>query len=195
MMTSSEAAESLERIRGVLERATRYRLIAWQGILMAGGLAFAASSLGSRLAGAPSQRPATFLGLWGGALACAFACGGWTTLLKARAAGEPIWSRKMTGALLGLSPALLAGLLLTTLLADIGRLELVPGVWMALYGVGILAVAHWLDWEFHLTAWAFLAAAAIALFPLRDSPHLAMALSFGAIHVILGLYRCWRERP
>ena len=63
------------------------------------------------------------------------------------------------------------------------------------YGVGILAVAHWLDWEFHLTAWAFLAAAAIALFPLRGSPHLAMAISFGAIHAVLGLSRYVRERP
>jgi len=46
-MTRNEAAESLEHIRGVLERATRYRFICWRGILLAGSLAVGASLIGT----------------------------------------------------------------------------------------------------------------------------------------------------
>jgi hypothetical protein len=92
-------------------------------------------------------------------------------------------------------PAAVVGALLTVLLWNVGRLDLAPGIWMSLYGVGILAVRHVLDWEFQVTAWSFLVSSAVALFLLRGAPHLSMVISFGGIHVALGAFRLFKEHP
>ena len=94
---------------------------------------------------------------------------------------------------LGFFPAPLLGLVLTALLYDVGRLDLAPGIWAGLYGVGILSVAAVLDWEFQLTAWCFLVASTLSLFLLRSQPHLSLLISFGGIHLALGAYRLVKE--
>jgi hypothetical protein len=113
---------------------------------------------------------------------------------KARRAGEPLWNRKLQFVVAHSSPALVVGAVLTAALVHVGRLDLAPGVWLALYGLGVLSVGRVLDWEFQLTAWSFVAASSTALFPLREQPHLALLLGFGLIHVALGAYRLFKER-
>ncbi|MBI4605526.1 MAG: hypothetical protein HY721_26470 [Planctomycetes bacterium] len=194
-LTPDDAAESLETIRSVLDRTTRYRQISWAGIALAGLVAAAAGGAGQALELSPQDRPAAFLALWAGTFGLALASGWWTTVLKARASGERVWSRKLQVVAAGVLPAFLLGGLLTALLSHAERLDLAPGVWMGTYAVGILAVSHVLDWEFQVTAWAFLVASAVASFALRCEPHLAMGLAFGGIHLVLGAYRHFKEHP
>jgi hypothetical protein len=144
-VTPDEAAESIHAIRAVLDRTTRYTHIAWSGIAVSGLAAVAAAVVG--LAGriTPETRPYQFLGLWTAALLIAVVGVFLTTAKKARLAREPLWSRKLQVVTLGFLPAMILGGVVTVLLLDVGSLGLAPGLWMGLYGVGILSVAHVLE--------------------------------------------------
>ena len=194
-LTRDDAAESIEAIRSVMDRTTRYTHISWLGIVIA-GCAATATSLWSWIRHvSPTHDPTGYLMLWGGAMVVAFVGGWWTTASKARLAGESLWSRKLQVVTSGFLPSVTLGVILTALLASIGRLDLAPGIWMGLYGVGILAVGYVLDWEFQLTAWAFIFSSATSLFLLSGSPHLSMLLAFGGIHLGLGVFRFFKEHP
>jgi hypothetical protein len=194
-LTRDDAVESIEAIRSVMDRTTRYTHISWLGIVIA-GCAATATALSSWIWDvSPTHQAAAYLVLWGGALVAAFLGGWWTTARKARLAGESLWSRKLHVVMCGFLPAVALGAVLTALLAHIDRLDLAPGIWMGLYGVGILAVGYVLDWEFQFTGWAFLLSSATAFFLLRGAPHLSMLLAFGGIHLGLGAFRFFKEHP
>ena len=187
------ALSNLDTIRTVMVRATRYTHISVVGILLGGAAASTAALLGRVLGISPVEKPLAFLALWTAAFGPAILLGFLTSARKARQSGEAFWNRKLQLVALGFFPAPLLGLVLTALLYDIGKLDLAPGVWAGLYGVGILSVAAFLDWEFQLTAWSFLVASAAALFLLRSQPHLSLFISFGGIHLALGVYRLIKE--
>jgi hypothetical protein len=188
------ALDSIEEIRSILIRSTRYTQISALGILLAGIAACAAALAGWALDVSAQENATAFLGLWVCALVTSFAFGVLTSWRKARIERESFWNRKLGFVAAGFAPASIVGLIFTVLLTQTGRLDLAPGVWMALYGVGILAVSTVLDWEFQVTAWAFLVASAAALFPLRTWTHLSLLLSFGFIHLLLGAYRVVKDR-
>jgi hypothetical protein len=193
-LSTRDAAESIEAIRSVLDRTTRYTHISWAGIAMAGMSAALAGAAGSLWEVSPIALPSRFLLLWSAGLAVAVSFGFWTTARKARAARERFWSRKLQVVTLGFLPSLVLAAIVTALLLDVGRLDLVPGLWMGLYAVGILSVCHVLDWEFQLTGWAFLLLSSVSLFLLRASPNAAMTVGFGGIHLALGAFRFFKER-
>ncbi len=194
ILSHDEAAESLEAIRSVLDRATRYTHVTWAGVFLVGLVGVLASGFGWVCQLSPSESPEGFLYLWCGALLTALSLGFCATAQKARRAREPVLSRKLLLVSVGLFPSFVVAGLLTVLFADAGTLEFAPGAWMALYGLGILGVGHLLDWEFQLTGWGFLVASAAALFLLRASPHASMLVSFGGIHLGLGFFRYYKER-
>jgi len=184
------ALESLEAIRDVLDRSTRYTHLCGSGIVLGGLAAIVAGFLGEILGVVGTW---SFLGLWSGAFAVAISCGAWTTARKAKSAGEPLWNRKLQFVLARFSPSLVVAALFTAVLVHIGRLDLAPGVWLGLYGLGVLSVSMVLDWEFQVAAWSFIVSASVALFLLRTEPHAALTIGFGLIHVTLGTYRLLKE--
>jgi len=192
-LSPDEAVESLDTIRTVLARTTRYTHISWVGIALAGTIGLATSAGAWLFDVSPREAPREFLLLWCTALVGALGGGLWTTVRKARRAREAVFGRKLQVVSLGVLPSLVAAALVTCVLVQSGALDLAPGFWALFYGLGILAVSHVLDWEFQVTAWAFLVASAASFFLLRGAPHLAMMVTFGAIHLVLGVFRCKKE--
>ncbi len=195
ILNPDEAAESLEAIRSVLDRTTRYTHVSWLGMLLVGSVGVCGSVVGWACDLSPARSPSEFLCLWGGALVTALASGLWATARKARRAQEHLLCRKLWLVSAGLFPPFVVAGLFTALFVHTGALELAPGTWMALYGLGILAVGHLLDWEFELTGWSFIVASALSLFLLRSTAHASMLVSFGGIHLALGAYRYYKEQP
>lgn len=192
-LNPDDAAESIEAIRCVLARTTRYTHISWLGITWSGAVGAVAAG-GAWLADiSPATEPGSFLLLWGVALLLALSGGLLTSARKARLACEPLLGRKLQIVSLGFLPSLVAAAVVTCLLVEMESVTLAPGFWALFYALGILAAAHVLDWDLQVTAWVFLVASAISFFLLRDSPHLAMLLSFGAIHLVLGAFRFHQE--
>ncbi len=193
-MDKREALESLETIRKILERSTVFAHIAPKSLFVGGTVAIGAAVLGWSLDWTPPEHPFAFLAMWISAFLVALLAGLSLSARRARALGERFWSRKLQFVLSGFVPTLIAAALFTGVLANLGRTDLCPGMWMVLYGLGILAVGMVLDWEFRATAWGFLLAGSITLFHLQNYPFLTLGATFGGLHVALGAFRLYREQ-
>jgi hypothetical protein len=68
----------------------------------------------------------------------AFAIGGLAMVRKAAAGDTPLTSRPGRRFVLAYSPPILAGALLTIVLYKAGLTALLPGVWLLLYGTGVV---------------------------------------------------------
>jgi hypothetical protein len=192
-MDRDQALESLETIRKILERSTTFTHIAPVSLFLGGGAASAAAIASWGLGWEPGGTPVQFLALWGMAFIIALAAGLGTSARRARQLGEVFWSRKLQFVLYGFLPALAASAVLTALFLQIGRVDLCPGIWMMLYGVGILSAGMVLDWEFRAAAWGFLVAGTITIFIFREAPSMALGAAFGGGHLALGVFRLIRE--
>src|SRR5678809_1539117 len=63
----------------------------------------------------------------------------YTMALKARSAKLPLWSEPARKIVFSFAPPMAAGALLTLVLFEHQLIALLPGVWMLLYGVGVVA--------------------------------------------------------
>ena len=87
-----------------------------------------------------------FVALW---ICAAFLGSGYNLFCIARTYGASPrrWERSLAfNALSDLSPAVIAGALLTLVFTATNRVELLPGLWMILFGSGILASRRHLPW-------------------------------------------------
>src|SRR5216684_466687 len=89
-------------------------------------------------------------------------------------------------AALAFTPALVAGLVFTAILTQVGQAMLLPGVWMMMWGVGALAMSLFTPRAFSLLGVAFMAAGTFTLFAHPGNDVLCMGLSFGGIHLAYG---------
>jgi hypothetical protein len=179
-MTCREAEESLDVIRTMMERSTRYTNLSGDAGIVAGLLTLGGSAL-------REWGQASFLFTWIAVLIGACAAFVFFTWRMALANGEPFWTRQARTVVLALTPAGLSGLLMTFVLARAGQEALLPGVWMLMWGVGALAMSFFTPRVISLLGVAFMAAGAMTLLchpPLDDA--LSMALTFGGIHVAYG---------
>jgi hypothetical protein len=107
-------------------------------------------------------------------------------LVKARTHGLALWSpagRRFAQALL---PALVAGAILTLLVAQAGRFELLPPLWLLLYGAGIMSGAAN---SVPVLTWigsAFIAAGVGAAITLPRWGDLWLGAGFGVFHIVFG---------
>lgn len=128
------AIDNLRFIRETMERAGSFTAVSGTGIMAAGGIAVSAA-----LAAARPPGSAHWVGTWVGAAGAAFLVSSALTVRKARSLGLPLVSGPGRKVLLAFSPALVAGALLTTVLAGTGRVDWLAGMWLLLYGAGVMA--------------------------------------------------------
>lgn len=127
------ALRDLSFIRATMERAGSFTAVPGRGGAAMGVIALAAAPLAAR-----QPTPGRWLVVWLGAALLAGPLALGAMLRKSRRAGEPLLSgpgRKFT---LGFAPPLLAGALLTPALWQAGSVVLLPGLWLVLYGAGVV---------------------------------------------------------
>jgi hypothetical protein len=178
-MTSREAEETLSVIRTLMERGTRYTNLSGHAGIAAGATALVGSLLRSTY-GTP------FTLTWLGVLLVAGGASVFFTAAMARSNGEPFWTRQTRTVVAALTPAFVAALLLTGVMERIGREDLLPGIWMILWGVGALSMGFFTPRVISLLGAAFMAAGAITFFIPPVSDAWSMGLTFGAIHLAYG---------
>jgi hypothetical protein len=179
-MSSGEAEETLEVIRTLMERSTRYTNLSGHAGIAAGAVALAGSA-------ARTWLHTPFLATWIGVLIAAFATSTLVTGVMARANGEPLWTRQARTVVIALLPAFCAALVLTLVLERIGQEALLPGVWMLLWGVGALAMSFFTERIFWTLGVTFLVAGSVTLFVGATNDAFLMGLTFGAIHLAYGI--------
>ena len=175
------AADDLRFIRDTMERATSFTGLSGRGYVAVGVSAVAAAWLASRQAS-----PGAWLLVWMLELPLAAALAVGMTARKARKEGGSLWSHVGRKLILAFSPPMAVGGLLTLALSRGGGFELLPGVWLGLYGAGVMTGGAYSVRPIPVMGAAFLALAGVALLTAVPGDVL-LGLGFGGLHVAFGL--------
>jgi hypothetical protein len=130
--------------------------------------------------------PENWLATWIVAAVVAMAIGVVTTAMKARAMGEPIRSGPGRKFVLSLAPPLIAGAILTLVLFRAGLEEVLPGMWLLLYGAGIITAGTNSVRVVPVMGFSSMAVGVIALLAPAGWGDAFMAVGFGGLHVVFG---------
>ncbi len=124
--------------------------------------------------------------VWGWELPLALTIGAIFMKRKARAARLKLLNGPGRKFMLSLAPPLIAGALISFALARNEALEVLPGIWLLLYGVAVVVGGAFSVRAVPVMGLCFMALGGVALFlPVRYG-NLLMAAGFGGLHLIFG---------
>lgn len=177
----AHAIEDLRFIRQTMENAASFTAVpGWGGVAM-GVTAVAAATFGPR----PSNTRAWVI-TWLLAALSAFVVGALTIFWKARRKGTSIFTLPGRKFILSLLPPLLAGGILSYALFDAGLTRLLPGLWLLLYGVGVISAGAFSVRVVPVMGLCFILAGMGAVFLPAAWDNMVMATGFGGLHILFG---------
>lgn len=175
------ARDNIRFIRETMERATSFTAVpGW------GGIAMGITATGAAVIASRQTSSFAWLLTWICEAALAIAIAVWTTYTKAREAGTALLSGPGRRFVYSFAPPLLVGLLLTLVLARMGSLEVVPGVWLLLYGTAVVTGGAFSIRIVPLMGLCFMVLGAVALFCPPSWGNALLGGGFGGLHLIFG---------
>ena len=178
----ARAMDNLRFIRQTMEAAGTFTAVSGWGTVVIG-----ASAIFAAMLAATTHSTARCLFIWVCEAALSVAISVYTMVLKARAAKLPLWSEPARKILFSFAPPMAGGALLTLVLVAHGLVALLPGVWMLLYGIGVVAAGTFSVRIVPVMGMAFMAVGAVALFAPAVWATPAMAAGFGGLHLFFGI--------
>lgn len=175
------AMDNLRYIRETMERATPFTGISGLGEIAIGATALLASVLAARQTTFNS-----WLAVWLADGFISVLIAGWSMDRKARAVQMPLVSGPGRKAVFSLSPPLIAGAVLTIVLVRAGLTNAIPGVWLLLYGTGVITGGMFSVRAVPAMGLCFMGLGALALFSPPTFANWFMAVGFGGLHVLFG---------
>ncbi|MFB3825489.1 MAG: hypothetical protein ACE15B_01925 [Bryobacteraceae bacterium] len=177
----THAMDNLRYIRETMERAGSFTAVPGVGGIVIGCTAVAAALLAAAQAGRDG-----WLLVWlaEAALACIVGFAG--AALKSRRVGLPLFSGPGRKFLVGFFPPLAVGALLTLALYGAGSAALLPGMWLLLYGAGMLTGGSASVRVVPVMGLSFMALGAITLFAPAAWGNWLLAAGFGGLHLAFG---------
>lgn len=178
----ARAADHLQYIRATLERAGSFTAVSGWGQIVVGliGLVGAAAATN-----APT--PPQWLGTWLGTGVVAITVAAVAIVRKARAQRLPLASGPARRFALCFFPPLLAAACLTWPLYRHGLGERLPGVWLLLYGTGVMTGGAFSIKVVPLMGGCFMLLGVAALTAPPAWGNAFMALGFGLLHIVFGM--------
>jgi len=175
------AMDNLRYIRETMERAS-----AFTGISGWGDVAIGATALLAAFIAAQQSSFKGWLAVWIAEALVSLLIAGWSMDRKARAAQLPLLSGPGRKVAFSLSPPILAGGLLTIVLYRAGLIDFIPGVWLLLYGTGVVTGGMFSVPIIPLMGMCFMGLGAATLFAPAFANWL-MAAGFGGLHIVFGV--------
>ena len=184
----SRAIDNLRFIRETMERASSFTAVpGWGGVAM-GATALAAAAVSLR-----ARTPDEWLGVWLAEAFLALAIGAWSTTAKARRFRIPLFAGPARRFLLTLSPPLAAGALVTLALQRAGQTQVLPGIWLLLYGTAVVTGGAFAIRIVPVMGVGFMLLGAIALFCPLSWGTAFLAAGFGGLHIVFGSFIAMRH--
>lgn len=145
------------------------------------------SAIGAAYVAAQQASAMAWLLTWTAEALLAFVIGGWAMDRKARAAELPLLSGPGRKFALGLAPPMIVGVILTIVFARTVGINVIPGMWLLLYGTGIVTGGMFSVRIVPIMGICFMLLGVVALFLSPRFGNYEMALGFGALHIIFGI--------
>jgi hypothetical protein len=178
--------DNLRYIRETMESAGSFTAVpGW------GGVAMGITALGASVIASRQTSPGDWLAVWLIEGVVALAIGILAMWRKSAAAGLEMWSPQMRKFVFSFVPPLLVGAALTMVLWRAGAVVVIPGVWLMLYGAGVITGGAFSVPIVPVMGACFLAEGALAVFspPAWSTPwnDVWLALGFGGLHILFGI--------
>jgi hypothetical protein len=165
-----------------MESASAFTAFSGPGLVAIGLIGGAVGLLAAR-----EPRPQRWIALWLGAALASLAVAVLSTLWKARAAGQPLVSGPLRKFGLALAPPVVAGAILTVVLARAELYALLPGLWLLLYGTALVTGGAFSVRIVPLVGAGFMVLGVSALFLAPEWTGALMVAGFGGLHVTFGV--------
>ena len=176
-----EAMDNLRFIRNAMENAGSFTAVPGQG-----GILMGATALFAAFAAHLSKSPKAWLGVWLGEAVLALMIGLVFSHRKAIRSSTPLLSRPFRRFILAVAPSVFAGALLTFALYHEGFRQLLPAMWLLLYGAGITSGGAFAVRVVPVMGMSFLALGSVAaLLPVGFADGV-LAVGFGGFHIVFG---------
>jgi predicted membrane channel-forming protein YqfA (hemolysin III family) len=179
--------DNLRYIRETMERSASFTHVS--GI---GGIAMGLIALAAGAAARAVTSEAAWLSIWLGAAALSFAVAALMMGRKSRAEGVSLLSGPGRRFAWSMIPPLLAGLILTVALVRAGLFDLLPCMWLLLYGASIVTGGSYSVRPVPLMGVGFMVAGVLALASPPAWGDAYMAGAFGGLHIVFG-FVIWRK--
>jgi len=176
-----QAMDNLRFIRNTMENAGSFTAVPGQG-----GMWMGATALVAAITAHLSTSPRAWLAVWMGEAVLAFVIGLVFSHRKANRSSTPLLSKPFRRFVLAVAPSVFVGALLTFVLYHQGIQQLIPAMWLLLYGAGITSGGAFSVRVVPVMGMSFLALGSIAtLAPVRFADAL-LAFGFGGFHIAFG---------
>lgn len=191
----ARAIQDLSYIRRTMEGASSFTDVPGWGLVAIG-----VTAIGASFVAATQESAGWWITVWLVEATIAAAIGVGMTWRKmrrrARSSGAPMLSAPARKFLFGFWPAIFAGAVITAALIDPVRVwdaystvpHILPGVWLLLYGVGVMTAGAFSVRAVPLMGAGFILLGAIALLVHRAPENLLLALGFGPWQIAFGIW-------
>lgn len=177
------AMDNLRFIRETMERASSFTAVpGW------GQVAIGVTALFAALVASQQRQFADRLAVWFTEAAISACIAGWTMYRKAHASDTSLLSRPGRKLIINLSPPMLVGALLTVVFYRAGLTGQLPGLWLLLYGTGVVTGGAFSVRPVPVMGLCFMFVGAGALFCPQAWGDALMASGFGLLHIIFGIH-------
>src|SRR5712672_2330768 len=175
------AMDNLRYIRETMERASSFTAVpGW------GQVAIGVTALTATYVAAHQATTRGWLGTWLAEAIISLLIAGWLMDRKARASGTPLLSGPGRKVAFSLSPPMVVGTLLTVVMFRAGLTKAIPGMWLLLYGTGVVTGGMFSVSVVPVMGICFMVMGAATLFAPVSWANWLMAGGFGGLHIIFG---------
>lgn len=177
------ALDNIRYIREAMERAGSFTSIPGWGGFAVGWTALAACVIAQRFAIA---NPRAWMATWLVEAAVAALIGAPATVAKARRSAVSLTAAPARSFFVSYSAPLIAGVILTLMLARAGAFAAIPPVWLLLYGTAFVSSGAFSVPMIPVMGIAFMLLGVAASFTALPVSNVLLGAGFGAIHIVFG---------
>jgi hypothetical protein len=188
-----EALEQLQLVNEIFVRTRRYRNLPGASGIFAGALALLGGTYFSMEYGSVVRAPGAFVTTWTVVFVLALSAHVYFSLRNANRRMEPLVSEVALLLAQTIIPVQVAAIVVPLALYHAGDAQHLAGLWLLLYGIGVLSCRPYVDSWIGWFGWSFIVLGSVHLLWLPQHQNEFMTFGFGLTHLVYGVRTSWVE--